>query len=121
MASNKEEREMKRRKRFSIRLIALGFAAAAIAAPTGQAVPLDPDTNSVQHAGLYASAADAVVVSPDDRPVHATWAPQPSSVQGEENGFGDITIVSGIALLLIGGVGVALVVRSGRRGRLAPT
>jgi hypothetical protein len=134
---------MKRRKRFSIRLVALGFAVTAIAAPAAQAVPTDPDTNRVE-SGLYYSAVDNaitspddrkmhatwtqqpvvdhVIKSPDDRTIHATWAPQPASAVAEDDGFfGTTSIVSGLVLLLVGGFGVALVARSVRRGRLAPT
>ena len=129
---------MKRRKRFSIRLIALGFAIAAIAAPTAQAVPLNPDTNRVEH-GLYASAVNTEIVSPDDRKAHATWAPVESkivspddrkvhatwasqpAVADDDSSFGTTSIVSGLMLLLVGGFGVALIARSVRKGRLAPT
>ena len=135
---------MKRRKRFSIRLVALGFAIAAIAAPTAQAVPSDPDTNRVE-SGLYYSTTDnaitspddrkmhatwatqtvgveTVIQSPDDRKVHATWAPQPASAVADDDGFGfgTTSIVSGLVLLMVGSFGLVLIARSVRRnGRLA--
>jgi hypothetical protein len=129
---------MKRRKRFSIRLVALGFAIAAIAAPTAQAVPSDPDTNRVEH-GLYYSAVDNRIVSPDDRKMHGTWTqakteivspddrkvhaawPSQPAVADDDSSFGTTSIVSGLMLLLVGSFGVALVARSVRKGRLAPT
>ena len=134
---------MKRRKRFSIRLIALGFAVTAIAAPAALAVPSDPDTNRVE-SGLYYSASDnsitspddrkmhatwsqpsavdTVISSPDDRKVHATWPQQPTqAVANHDDGFGTDSIVGGLVLLLIGSVGIAVVVRTVRNGRLAPT
>lgn len=132
---------MKRRKRFSIRLIALGLAVTAIAAPAAQAVPSDPDTNRVE-SGLYYSAVDnqitspddrkmhatwsqrveTVISSPDDRKVHATWAQQPTqAVANHDDGFGTDSIVGGLVLLLIGSVGIGVVVRTVRNGRLAPT
>jgi hypothetical protein len=130
---------MKRRKRFSIRLVALGFAIAAIAAPTALAVPSDPDTNRVE-SGLYYSTTDnsitspddrkvhatwaqakTEIVSPDDRKVHATWAPQPASAVADDGfGFGTTSIVSGLVLLMVGSFGLVMIARSVRRnGRLA--
>jgi hypothetical protein len=144
MATEQEGADMKRRKRFNIRLVALGLAVAAIAAPAAQAVPSDPDTNRVE-SGLYYSAVDntikspddrkmhatwtqqsgvvdTVINSPDDRKMHATWAQQPASaVADDDSFFGTTSIVSGFVLLLVGGFGVALVARSTRKGRLAPT
>ena len=139
---------MKRRKRFSIRLIALGFAVTAIAAPAALAVPSDPDTNRVE-SGLYYSATDnqitspddrrmhatwsqqrvdTVISSPDDRKVHATWPTQPTqafqptqAVANDDDGFGTDSIVGGLVLLLVGSIGIAVIVRTVRNGRLAPT
>ena len=65
---------------------------------------------------------DTVIKSPDDRKMHATWAPQPASaVADDDSFFGSTSIVSGLVLLLVGGFGVALVARSVRNGRLSPT
>jgi hypothetical protein len=142
MAAKQGGADMKRRKRFSIRLVALGLAITAIAAPAAQAVPSDPDTNRVE-SGLYYSAIDKQVTSPDDRKMHATWSPQrvdtvisspddrmlhatweqqpTQAVADSDDGFGTDSIVGGIVLLLVGSFGIAVVVRTVRNGRLAPT
>jgi hypothetical protein len=141
---------MKRRKRIKIRLVALGFAITAIAAPVAQAVPLDSDTNSVE-SGLYYSAVDNSVTSPDDRKMHATWSQQSSAVDtviagpddrkahatwptqptpgiqptqvvaNDDDGFGTDSVVGGFMLLLVGSIGIAVIARTVRNGRLAPT
>jgi hypothetical protein len=141
MAAKQGGADMKRRKRFSIRLVALGLAVTAIAAPAAQAVPSDPDTNRVE-SGLYYSSTDkaitspddrkmhatwsqrvdTVISSPDDRKMHATWTQQPTQVVADsDDGFGTDSIVGGLVLLLVGSVGIAVVVRTRRNGRLAPT
>ena len=60
---------MRRKKRFTIRLVALGFAVAAIGAPTAQAIPEGMDGSDLR--ALH-SAGTQLVVSPDDRPIHGT-------------------------------------------------
>lgn len=67
---------MKRRKRFTIKLVALGFAVTALAAPTAQA-RLDQSSGSATK-----------VVSPDDRPIHGVGYSsytQPSVVLGADD------------------------------------
>jgi hypothetical protein len=67
---------MKRRKRFTIRLVALGFAVTALAAPTAQA--------RLDQTGGGATK----VVSPDDRPIHGVGYSsytQPSVVLGADD------------------------------------
>jgi hypothetical protein len=73
----KEETEMKRRKRFTIKLVALGFAVAALAAPSAQAY-LDPSgTGRTQ------------IVTPQDRPIHgvgySSYSTQPIQVLGADD------------------------------------
>jgi hypothetical protein len=60
---------MRRKKRFTIRLVALGFAVAAIGAPTAQAIPEGMDGSDLR--ALH-SAGTPLVVSPDDRAIHGT-------------------------------------------------
>ena len=67
---------MKRRKRFTIKLVALGFAVTALAAPTAQA-RLDQSSGSATK-----------VVSPDDRPIHGVGYSsytQPNVVLGADD------------------------------------
>jgi hypothetical protein len=67
---------MKRRKRFTIKLVALGFAVTALAAPTAQA-RLDQGSGSATK-----------VVSPDDRPIHGVGYSsytQPNVVLGADD------------------------------------
>jgi hypothetical protein len=68
-ASTEEGTKMRRKKRFTIKMVALGFAAAAIAAPAAQAIP-----ESVQGSDLRAlhTGGTEPVVSPDDRIMHGT-------------------------------------------------
>ena len=60
---------MKRKKRFTIRLVALGFAVAAISAPVAQAIPEGMDGSDLR--ALH-SVGVQLVVSPDDRAIHGT-------------------------------------------------
>jgi O-antigen ligase len=73
----KEGTEMKRKKRFTIKLVALGFAIAALAAPSAQAY-LDPSgTGRTQ------------IVTPQDRPIHgvgySSYSTQPNVVLGADD------------------------------------
>lgn len=64
---------MRRKKRFTIRLVALGFAVAAIGAPTAQAIPEGMDGSDLR--ALHSAGTQPVVtpvVSPDDRAIHGT-------------------------------------------------
>jgi hypothetical protein len=60
---------MRRKKRFTIKMVALGFAVAAIAAPAAQAIP-----EGVQGSDMRVLNGDSgqPVVSPDDRLIHGT-------------------------------------------------
>jgi hypothetical protein len=69
--ATQKETQMKRRKRITIKMVALGFAVAAFAAPVAQAIPEGMQGSDLQ--ALHASGN--VVVSPDDRAVHGTTPP----------------------------------------------
>jgi hypothetical protein len=58
---------MRRKKRFTIKLVAIGFAVAAIGAPAAQAIPEGMDGSDVR--ALH-SVGIQPVVSPDDRTMH---------------------------------------------------
>jgi hypothetical protein len=60
---------MRRKKRFTIRLVALGFAVAAISAPVAQAIPEGMDGSDLR---AIQSGGGQLVVSPDDRAIHGT-------------------------------------------------
>jgi len=73
----KEGTEMKRKKRFTIKLVALGFAITALASPSAQAY-LDPSgTGRTQ------------IVTPQDRPIHgvgySSYSTQPNVVLGADD------------------------------------
>jgi hypothetical protein len=78
MASTRREEEMKRKKRFAIRLVALGFAVTAIAAPTAQAGPdgmTGPELRAIHESAVPTGDA---VLAPDDRVSYTSrWEPQP--------------------------------------------
>jgi hypothetical protein len=121
---------MKRRKRFTIRLVALGFAVTALAAPSAQAY-------------LDRGGATTPVVSPDDRPIHGVGYSsytQPNVVLGaddrsfnrmspvtsestpvsasSDDGF-ELSMLGMTGIILALGAGVALIaVRSVRRHKL---
>jgi hypothetical protein len=59
---------MRRKKRFTIRLVAIGFAVAAISAPVAQAIPEGMDGSDLR----AIQSSGQVVVSPDDRAIHGT-------------------------------------------------
>jgi hypothetical protein len=70
MAANTEEATaMKRKKRFTIKMVALGFAVAAMTAPAAQAIP-----EGVHGSELRAlqSGGPEPIISPDDRTIHGT-------------------------------------------------
>lgn len=60
---------MRRKKRFTIKMVALGFAVAAMAAPAAQAIP--EGVNGSDLRVLHGDSAEPVV-SPDDRIIHGT-------------------------------------------------
>jgi hypothetical protein len=131
---------MKRRKRYFIRLAALGFAVTAIAAPAAQAGPdglTGPEMRSI-HESLVATGD--VVNAPDNRLSYASrWEPQPvmspedlvvqrtsssptpsptSADDGSRFEVSTPTLTGMILLLVAGGAGF-IVLRQNRRGRLA--
>ena len=64
---------MKRKKRYTIKLVALGFAVAAIGAPAAQARPdgmTGSEVRSLHDSAIAVTAS--VVTSPDDRAIHGT-------------------------------------------------
>jgi hypothetical protein len=60
---------MRRKKRFAIKMVALGFAVAAMAAPAAQAIPEGVQGSDMRV--LHSGSAEPVV-SPDDRMIHGT-------------------------------------------------
>ena len=62
---------MRRKKRFTIRLVALGFAVAAISAPVASAIPEGMDGEDLR---ALQSGGGQLVVGPDDRAIHGTGA-----------------------------------------------
>jgi hypothetical protein len=137
MAGNQEGAgQMKRQKRYTIKLVALGLAVAAIGAPAVQARPDGMTGSEVR--SLHDSVVTAtvgpddraihgtspqVVVSPDDRVIHGTQSPtsSPQPVSAEDgSGFDPSTgVLSGIVLLLAAGGMTAFSVYYTRKGRLA--
>lgn len=107
---------MRRRKRFIIKLVALGLAVAAISASPVQA-RLDEGT------GVPRESEPTLVISPEER--KAPWmapaqASQPSRVSNDDDN--DVAIVTlGVAgIILALGAGVAMVaVYEARKRRLA--
>lgn len=122
---------MKRRKRFTIRLVALGLAVTGFAAPAALAGPLDvsgTELRTVRGDDGIVSPDDRVIhatspqriLSPDDRSVHATWTPPQPVTASDGDGFGLGTVaMSGIVLLLAGGAAGAVALRQSRKGKLA--
>ena len=126
---------MKRRKRFTIKMVALGFAAAAISATPAQArfdegygvpmqsqptVAVSPDDRAVNLMSPT-TIAPTTVVSPDDRAVSrvSPLTPSQPGTITTDDGFEIGTLgLTGIALLLAAGLALAAVYQ-GRRGRLA--
>ena len=108
---------MRRKKRFTIKMVALGFAVAALTAPAAQAIPegmQGSDLRSLHDNGiqLVVSPDDRVihgmtppvVKSPDDRAVHGTTSVQPTPVSADDSGrfeFSNNTLTTGIVLALL--------------------
>jgi hypothetical protein len=139
MASTRREEEMKRRKRFAIRLVALGFAVTALAAPTAQAGP-DGITGPELRAIHESVVTTDVLLAPDDRVSLASrWEPQPVmspedlvvqrttpgptySPTSADDGSGfelGTTGLTGLVLLFAAGGAGFVVLRQSRKGRLA--
>jgi hypothetical protein len=127
---------MKRKKRFAIRLAALGFAVTALAAPTALAGPYDMTGPELR--ALHESVAPTVL-APDDRvSLGSRWEPQPVmspedlvvqrttpstySPVSTDGGSGfeiGTSAMTGIILLLAAGGTGFVVLRQTRKGRLA--
>jgi hypothetical protein len=140
MASTRREEEMKRRKRFAIRLVALGFAVTALAAPTAQAGPdgiTGPELRAIHESAV---TTDGGILAPDDRMSHGSrWEPQPvmspedlvvqrttpgptySPTSADDGSGFDLgtTTLTGIVLLFAAGGAGFVVLRQSRKGRLA--
>jgi hypothetical protein len=129
---------MKRRKRFTIKMVALGLAVAAVAAPAAQAGPdgmSGPELRSI-HDSAVLSAGNViggpddrvihtyrgeVVTSPDDRAIHGTESPVTQPVSADDGNRFELSTgaLSGIVLLLAASAMTAVLVRQNRRGKLA--
>jgi hypothetical protein len=135
-ASTEEETEMRRKKRFTIKMVALGFAVAAVAAPTAQAIPegVEGSDMRVLHgdsaqpvAGpddrVIHGTSPQIVKSPDDRPIHGTSVQptaQPVSAQDSSRFELSNAALAGIIGGLLAAVLAAYSVREVRKaGKLA--
>ena len=123
---------MKRKKRFTIKLVALGLTVAALAAPPAMAkldeglgVQTPPqwivssDDRAVSR--MAPQPSQPSVVSPDDR-MFSRVSPQPAAPRlvASDEGFELGTLgMSGIILVLGAGAAVVLAVTHSRKGKLA--
>jgi hypothetical protein len=139
--TTEEASAMKRKKRLTIRLVALGLAAAAVAAPAATAMPdglngvearslqdsrnqiVSPDDRGL---GLRAEQAAPVqaafVVGPDDRSLNRASNVQKATppVASDSDGLEVGTVaLSGIVLLLAAGGMTALAIHQKDKGKLA--
>jgi hypothetical protein len=112
-ASVEEGTEMKRRKRFTIKLVALGLAVAALSAAPAQAIP---DEGAYGLQPLTVQRESLVTADDIGRP---TPAPSQPTVVASDGGIETGSLaMSGIVLLL--GAGAAFVaVHQARKGKLA--
>jgi hypothetical protein len=130
-ATTEEEVEMKRKKRLTIKLVALGLAVAAIAPTAAQAYLDEGGSGGTQfvsvddrpvHGMSYSTYSEPnVVVSSDDRAVSrmSPTTNQPSLVSSDD-GFELGTLGMTGIILALGAAGAALLaVRETRRHRLA--
>jgi hypothetical protein len=135
-ASTEEVTEMRRKKRFTIKMVALGFAVAALAAPAAQAIPEGAQGSDMRvlHGGtaepvvspddrLIHGTNPQIVKSPDDRVIHGTSV-QPTSqpVSATDNSRFELSngALTGIALALLALALVAYTARQVRKaGKLA--
>lgn len=130
---------MKRRKRFAIRLVALGFAVTAVAAPTAYAGPDGMTGPELRTLHQSVAPTDDVVLAPDDRvSLGSRWEPQPvmspedlvvqrttpstysptSIDSGSGFEFGTSALTGIVLILAAAGAGF-VVLRQTRKGRLA--
>jgi hypothetical protein len=145
MAVGTKEEDMKRRKRFTIRLVALGFVVVAVSAAPAQA-KLDEGLGfhwrSEQQQGMISpdDRVDRVVPGPtklnvvgvesssrqilaaDDLTGRVAPTPsQPSVVATDDGGYEWGTIGMSGFVLLLGAIGAYLIVHQSNKGKLAST
>jgi hypothetical protein len=129
-ATTEEEVPMKRKKRLTIRLVALGLAVAAIAPTAAPAYIDEGGSGGTQYVGVddrpmhgmsYSTPSEPnVVVSSDDRPVPrmSPTTERPSLVSSDD-GF-ELGTLGFTGIILALGAGAALIaVHETRRHRLA--
>jgi hypothetical protein len=134
-ATTEEAPEMRRRKRFTIKLVALGLALAAISASPAQAkldeglgmprqsepiLVVSPDDRNLDLTPAVQIEPN-VIVSPDDRRLSRmspVAAAQPSLVSSDD-GFELGTFGMGGIILLVGAAGTLLALHQTRKGKLA--
>ena len=124
----------KRRKRVQIKLLALGLAATAIAAPAAQGMPdgLDGMEARILQESRHVAVADRApavstaqpptVFSPDDRPFNrASYQPKASPpVVSDSGGFELGTVATSVLVLLVAAGGLtALAIHQNGHGGLA--
>jgi len=144
MATRTKEEDMKRRKRFTIRLIALGLAIVAVSAAPAQAkldegvgfhwtserqgtiAPDDrvnrvvPGATRLNVVALESSSVQ--ILSADDLTGRVTPKPgQPSVVASDDDGFAWGTIGMSGFVLLLGAIGTYLILHQSNKGKLAST
>jgi hypothetical protein len=121
---------MRRKKRFTLRLVAVGFAVAALGAPAAQAMP--EGVTGVELRGLHESQVLAVKTDKVVAPHAATYSyphgpsrvdttpAAPPQIADDAGGFEIGTVaLSGIVLLVAAGGAIAIVIRESRKGKLA--
>ena len=123
---------MKRRKRFTIKLVALGLAAAAFSAAPAQArldeglgmskqsepvLVVSPDDRNISL--MSPQTEPNVVVSPDDRAIRRSEvSPAPSAISSDD-GFELGTLGMSGLVLLLGAAGAFTIAYYARAGRVA--
>ncbi|HEV3478809.1 MAG TPA: hypothetical protein VG144_05110 [Gaiellaceae bacterium] len=132
-ATTEEETKMRRRKRFTIKFVALGFAVSALMAAPAQAgldegygmqkqspATLGPDDRSLSR--ISTAMIPSPVVSPDDRAISRVSPDtinQPQTVATTNDGYEVVDFgVAGLVLLL-GVASILMAVRHVQHGRLA--
>jgi hypothetical protein len=133
-ATTEEETKMRRKKRFTIKIVALGFAVSALMAAPAQAyldegygmqknaATLGPDDRSLSR--ISTAMHPSPVVGPDDRAisrVSPNTINQPQTVATTNDGYEIVDFgVAGLVLLL-GGTAILMAARHMHNGRLAST
>jgi hypothetical protein len=134
-ATTEEETKMRRRKRFTIKVVALGFAVSALMAAPAHAgldegygmqkqsaatLQLGPDDRSLSR--ISTAVSPSPIVSPDDRAISRVSPDtivQPHTVATTNDGYEIVDFgVAGIVLLL-GAAAILMTVRHVQHGRLA--